>query len=368
MSKTPKISIIIPVYNQLQYTLNCLYSLMKECANYEVEIIVINDNSTDNTLETLENIPGIKIINNTTNQGFLKNINNGIKLSEGEFVLLLNNDVVVLPDMIKELFYVWENKTNVGAVGALSIHPSGVVMEAGSRLFSDGEAINIGRLASLENPHYKYINKVDYCSGYCLLLKRYLQDGKLAQLDECFLPAYYEETDFCMQLRYLYNLDIYYQPFAKLIHFESISYGQEKNSKKQILLDQNKQKFKNKWALQLSKNHGLKFKKHKDFLNYRQIENAYLYTQDVLQSDNLEFYINEQKLGKKITILLKGKNFLTDNQIELLQRNEIEILYPYTTNKGKSRTFFKIFKRIIPGFQHLKTKNIIFKILHEILR
>jgi GT2 family glycosyltransferase len=334
---------------------------MDECLNYEVEIIVINDNSTDNTKEYLEKIEGIKLINNPENLGFLKNINKGLKEAKGDYVLLLNNDVVVLPNLLKELFYVFENKQDVGAVGAMAIHPTGLILEASSTIFSNAEAMNNGRLATLENPHYQYIKTADYCSGYCLLIKRLLPNGNLIQLDEYFLPAYYEETDLCMQLRYNHNLHIYYQPFARLIHFESISYGQEKNSKKQALIDKNKLKFREKWKVVLEKNHGLKTKKYRDFNDLSLKEKATLYLQDVINEDTLKTLVHKNDQGEKVTILLKSKQFLDANTIESLQRKGVEVLYPYSTYKGKYRSYFKIMRRLLPAYKNLETKNIFYR-------
>ena len=114
----PKVSIIIPVYNQIVYTLNCLYSIKEECEKNNVEVIVINDCSTDDTLERLNTIEGISVITNEENLGFLKNINKGIAAAKGDYVLLLNNDVIVLPNLLKEMFSVFESRNNVGAVGA----------------------------------------------------------------------------------------------------------------------------------------------------------------------------------------------------------------------------------------------------------
>ena len=357
----PKLSIIIPVYNELKYTLNCLHSLMKECNAFEVEIIVINDKSTDDTKSYLEEVTGVRLVNNETNLGFLKNINKGLKLAKGEFVLLLNNDVVVFDNLLKELFYVFENNKNVGAVGAMAIHPSGMVLEAGCTIFSNGEAYNNGRFSTPENPHYNYVRKSDYCSGYCLLLKRLLPNNDLVQLDEAFLPAYYEETDLCMQLKYNHGLDVYYQPFAKLIHFESISYGQEKNSKKEKLISTNKVKFKNKWIAALKANHLEQSKSFKDFKDLRLKSDAILFLQDTMDDDVISKIESENNDGKKITVLLKSKLNISIEKIESLQRQGIEVLYPYYTRKGKYRSYFKIFRRILNGYTKIETSNVFFR-------
>jgi cellulose synthase/poly-beta-1,6-N-acetylglucosamine synthase-like glycosyltransferase len=74
----PKVTIIIPVHNQLRYTLNCLYSIMTAEDNIPIEILIINDKSTDNSLEVLSKILGLKILDNSENLGFLRCVNEGI--------------------------------------------------------------------------------------------------------------------------------------------------------------------------------------------------------------------------------------------------------------------------------------------------
>lgn len=365
-SLAPKISIIIPVYNELLYTLNCLYSLVDECKNYEVEIIIINDNSTDNTKEYLETINNIKVINNLNNLGFLKNINKGIKEAEGGYVLLLNNDVVVFPNLIKELLFVFENRADVGAVGAKAIHPSGVLLEAGSKIFSNGEVMNIGRLGSPENPHYNYIKSVDYCSGYCLLLKRFFLDETLVQLDEYFLPAYYEETDLCMQLKYDYNLDIYYQPFAKLVHFESISYGNKKNNVKQKLVDKNCFKFRKKWNEVLKTNHEIKSKKDKDYNDKR--AKTIIYLDDVINKSLIESFLTGRLQKEKPILLLKSKHTINNEETEKLQRKGVEVLYPYRSSRGKHRTYRKILSKVSVGSSVVKTNNIFYMLYFKFFK
>jgi len=253
-------------------------------------------------------------------------------------------------------------KSMSGAFGALGGDMSAVsINPAGSAIFNTGEAYNIGRRALPDNPHYNYIRKTDYCSGYCLLVKRLMPDLKMVQLDEHFMPAYYEETDLCMQLRHNYNLNTYYQPFARLIHFESISYGKEKNSKKQRLIDINQEKFKQKWKVQLVESHIVKPKKYKDYNDLRLKNKSIIYLEDSLEENTLETIYKQREEGYKVAVLIKSKGFLEANVITDLQRIGIEVLYPYYTSKGKVISYFKIYRNIIAVYSEVKTKNIFYK-------
>ncbi|MDR2121834.1 MAG: glycosyltransferase [Flavobacteriaceae bacterium] len=247
--KNPKVSIIIPVYNQIKFTLNCLYSIQNNIENIDTEIIVINDNSTDETLKYLEKIQGIQIITNQENKGFLLNVNEGIKKAKGEYIYLLNNDTEVQSGFLSSLLNVFNSKKDVGAVGSMLIFPDGLLQEAGCKIYKNCIIRSIGRFCSADFPMYNYFRKVSYCSGCSLLFKRVNKSGELNLLDEIYAPAYYEETDLCMRLKYEQGLNVYYQPESRIVHFESISYsGKDLESTKNYLMKKNEKIFLDRWG------------------------------------------------------------------------------------------------------------------------
>lgn len=246
-NERPEVSIIIPVYNQIRYTLNCLYTLDQYDTHISKEIIIINDKSTDDTWDHLCEIPGIVIIDNHENLGFLRSVNKGIRHAKGKYIYLLNNDVEVQEKYLSSLISVFKTRASVGAVGSKLIFSDNTLQEAGCLIFKDSEIINIGRREAIDAPKYNFLRKVDYCSGCSLLFNRLDIEGNLNLLDEAFLPAYYEETDLCQRLKYEQNLDIYYQPLSEIIHFENISYTGKENSGKELLLEKNRETFRRRW-------------------------------------------------------------------------------------------------------------------------
>lgn len=250
--ENPKVSIIIPFYNQEIYTWNCLQYLNKNLTDkYSYEIILIDDNSSE--AYDFTNATGITIVKNESNLGFLKNINKGINISKGEFIYLLNNDTEVYENFLEELFYVFENHKNVGAVGSMLLNADQSLQEAGSVFMKDFTIHQIVRNREPFYPEVNYIRKVDYCSGCSLLFKKHKDNGDLNLFDEQFAPAYFEETDLCFDLKYNQNKNIYYTPFSKVLHYNGITYNdkskvnQESNNRKEILFKTNKEKFYNKW-------------------------------------------------------------------------------------------------------------------------
>ncbi|TAF68756.1 MAG: glycosyltransferase [Flavobacterium sp.] len=255
-SKEPKVSIIIPFYNEEIYTWNCLRFLNKNLTNdIPFEILLIDDCSPENM--DFSAIEGITIHRNEENLGFLKNINKGISLAKGEYIYILNNDTEVHENFLKELLYVFENFKNVGAVGSKLINPDKSLQEAGSLFMKDLNIRQIVKNKKTFYPEVNYITKVDYCSGCSLLFKRKDDCGNLNLFDEQFAPAYFEETDFCFQLKYIQKKEIYYTPFSEVMHYNGISYNSDKNKetvnlKKATLFKNNKEKFQLKWKTEIN--------------------------------------------------------------------------------------------------------------------
>ena len=96
-SDSPQVSIIIPCFNQFEYTLKCINSIYYNTdSTTTYEIIIIDDCSSDKTKEIETQFPEIKVIHNKINKGFLRNVNHAAQKAKGKYLLLLNNDTIVL--------------------------------------------------------------------------------------------------------------------------------------------------------------------------------------------------------------------------------------------------------------------------------
>lgn len=338
----PKVSIIIPVYNQIRYTLNCLYTIEQYDKNISKEIIVINDKSTDNTLEYLNKIPGIKVIDNPENLGFLRNVNKGIKNANGKYIYILNNDTEVQENYLSSLLEVFKAKKNVGAVGSKLVFADNTLQEAGCLIFKNAEIVNLGRSNAIDNPAFNFLRKVDYCSGCSLLFHKLNAEGNLNLLDEAFLPAYYEETDLCQRLKYEQKLDIYYQPLSEIVHFENVSYTGKDNSGKDLLLEKNREVFVSRWDKYFTNEMFLSEKK----INYNAYfkkpnflfleENMPKPDQDSGSRRFLEIVKILQKNGHRIILAVRHFEETTDyHYVKFFRSIGVQVCMDYVTTKDK---------------------------------
>jgi len=252
-SDDPLVSIIIPAYNQFAYTFNCLESLSVNLgSDLAYEIIIVNDASSDETLEQLATlVKGIKVLTNAENSGFIRSCNYGASQAKGQYLYFLNNDTRILENCLESLVKLIINNPQVGAVGSKLIYANGKQQEAGGIIWNSADGWNYGRLDSPEEPEYNYVRPVDYCSGARLLV-RADQCRQLGGFCQDFIPAYYEDTDLCFAIREL-GYQVLYQPQSNVIHYEGITSGTDLSSGIKQYQVINQTKFREKWSKVLTK-------------------------------------------------------------------------------------------------------------------
>jgi GT2 family glycosyltransferase/glycosyltransferase involved in cell wall biosynthesis/SAM-dependent methyltransferase len=240
-------SIIILCFNQLEYTKKCLQSIVKY-TSVPYELILVDNGSSDGTAPFLEDWANkhsnCKIIFNNENRGFAAGNNQGIAAAKGDYILLLNNDVIVTRDWLKRLLAHIDSDENIGMAGPVSNSVSGPQqvehvtygqnmnkMQNFARNYSKN---NVGRTQEI----FRLV-------GFCLLIKRQVLDI-IGGLDENYGNGNYEDDDLCLRsgiagFRNIIAHDVF------IHHYGSMTFKGNNIDYKDSLED-NHRRFADKWT------------------------------------------------------------------------------------------------------------------------
>lgn len=250
LDEVPDVSIVIPVYGQLAYTLNCLDSLIGHQSRYSFEILVGDDASPDQSEHYLKSLGGIHYVRHAHNLGFIGNCNTMARLAKGRFIVMLNNDTRVAEGWLDELIGSFDLFPKAGLIGSKLYYPDGRLQEAGGIVWQDGSAWNYGRQDDPNRPAYTYARQVDYVSGAAIAIPLSLW-ASLGGFDPIYKPAYYEDTDIAFRIRAL-GLEVWMQPLSGAVHYEGVTSGTDIGSGTKAYQAVNQQTFLQRWRQTLS--------------------------------------------------------------------------------------------------------------------
>ncbi|WP_353572979.1 glycosyltransferase [Candidatus Albibeggiatoa sp. nov. BB20] len=251
----PQVSIVIPVFNKVAYTYNCLLTVVETDPEISKEVIILNNASSDETEAFLNQLHGggFRVVNNKDNKGFVGACQQGAALATGGFILLLNNDTQVRTGYLSKMLEMFERDTEVGIVGSKLIYPDGRLQEAGGIIFNDASGCNYGRLQDPSFPHFNQNREVDYCSGASLMIRTELW-RHWGGFDNRYAPAYYEDTDLCFTARSK-GYKVMYCHDSQVIHHEGITSGTDVTQGFKAFQVINHKKFYQKWREVLTSQH-----------------------------------------------------------------------------------------------------------------
>ncbi len=218
----PLVSIVLVLYNRAELTLRCLRSIVN-WADVPYEVIVVDNDSRDETSRTLSRVRGVQVIHNGQNLHFLRAANQGARMAQAEYLLFLNNDTELQVGALGSAVRILQDNPDVGAVGGKIILNNGVLQEAGSYLLPSGFFAQFGRGQPPFASEFMHRRDVPYCSGAFLMTSRriFLDSGGF---DAAFLPAYCEDADYCLRL-WEKGLRVVFNPDSILLHHETASSG-----------------------------------------------------------------------------------------------------------------------------------------------
>ena len=249
----PAVSVIIPAFNQWNVTARCLASLLRCDPDVAIQVIVVDDGSTDETRENLPQLPGVDVVRNGSNRGFLRSANRGAAIASGRHLFFLNNDTEMADGALRNLVRRIDSDDTIGIVGSKLIYPDGRLQEAGGIIFSDGSGWNYGRLDTPQKPEYSFYRDVDYVSGAALLIRTELF-RTVGGFDERYVPAYHE-TPISASRSAWPGKRVIYEPQSVVTHYEGVFSGTDLTAGVKRFQEINKPKFRSKWADVLAEDH-----------------------------------------------------------------------------------------------------------------
>ena len=242
----PDVSVIVPVYNKLDCTLACINSIARQMPAVSIEVLVIDDGSTDETETNLSVRDDVRYLRNPENLGSVGSCNRGAEEARGEYLFFLNSDTVVLEGWLDSLVGTITDIPDAGLIGSKLVYPDGRLQEAGGIIWQDGSGWNWGRFADPAAPEFNFLRDVDYCSGAAVLIRTALFRS-IGGFDFRYAPAYYEDTDLAFAVR-ARGLRVLYQPLSQIVHYEGVTAGTDAASGIKAYQVRNRRRFVEKWA------------------------------------------------------------------------------------------------------------------------
>ncbi len=229
------LSIIIVNYNVKEFLQNLVHSIHKAAQKINVEIIIVDNASSDGSVEFItEKFPDVKLIANENNLGFGKANNQGLKIAKGKYFLLINPDSIVSEDTFTKMISFIETHPSVGLAGCKILNPDGTLQLACRRSFP-GPWTSFCKVTGLStlfpnsklfaryNLTYKDENQsyeVDAISGSFMMMKREVYE-KVGGFDEDFF-MYGEDLDLCYRVQQS-GFKVFYVHETQIIHYKGES-------------------------------------------------------------------------------------------------------------------------------------------------
>ena len=225
-----KISVIIVTWNSQEYIKQCLDSIISEqIRNHIIEIIIVDNNSSDDTLAILRKISDISIIENRINIGFCAANNIGILRSSGEYVLLINPDVVLSYGFISNAIDILKNNPQVALLTGKILLMNGertpktkddqaIIDTVGIKMYRNRQAVDIGQGEIDQGQYDKAQDVFGVSAAVCLCRRQALMDAMIdGQVFDNTFFAYKEDVDLSWRLG-LFGWKCWYTPQVVAFH------------------------------------------------------------------------------------------------------------------------------------------------------
>lgn len=243
----PKVSIVVVTYNNLDFTRACLESLVAHSQYEHVEIIVVDNASSDGSpaflSEWVANGKNRKLILNDDNRGFAAANNQGLHMASGEYLVLLNNDTYVTPGWLRTLVRHLQRDRTIGLIGPVT---NNIGNEAKIDIsYADMEEM-LPKAAAYTRRHVGQTYPLRTAAFFCVMMPR-TTFSSVGPLDEIFGRGFFEDDDYCRRIEQV-GLRIACADDVFIHHHLSASFNKLKQQDRQKLFEDNKKVYEAKWG------------------------------------------------------------------------------------------------------------------------
>ncbi len=243
----PKVSVVVVTYNNLDFTRACLASLDAHSQYEQMEIIVVDNASSDGTpaflSEWVGNGQNRKLILNDDNRGFAAANNQGLAVATGEYLVLLNNDTYVTPGWVRTLIRHLKHDKSIGLIGP-------VTNNIGNEAKIDIQYADMGEMlvksAAFTRRHMGQTYPIRTAAFFCVMIPRTSFEA-VGALDEAFGRGFFEDDDYCRRIEQQ-GMRVVCAEDVFIHHHLSASFNKLKQQDRQQLFEDNKKIYEAKWG------------------------------------------------------------------------------------------------------------------------
>ena len=243
----PNVSVVVVTYNNLALTKACLSSLDELTGYAKLELIVVDNASSDGSPEWLRDWvqagPDRQLILNEDNRGFAAGNNQGLRAARGEYLVMLNNDTYVTPGWVRTLVNHMRRNPDLGLLGPVT---NNIGNEARIEIVYGDMPQMIARAGEYTRRHMGQLLPLRTAAFFCVMLRRETFD-RIGPLDEAFGRGFFEDDDYCRRIEQA-GLRIACAEDVFIHHQLSASFNKLRQQDRQRLFDENKRTYEAKWG------------------------------------------------------------------------------------------------------------------------
>jgi GT2 family glycosyltransferase len=243
----PLVSLVVITWNNVELSRRCIQSILEEDDWTNLEIVIVDNDSKDGTpawLDELEESSScVRVLRNAQNRGFAAACNQGLKLARGEYLVILNNDVVVTPGWIRTLVRHLRRDPDVGLIGPIT---NNIGNEARVKteyqdldaMVREAQGLVAGRAGS--------VFEISVLAFYCVMIPRAVWQ-EIGGLDESYGTGFFEDDDYCQRVRQT-GRSILCAEDVFVHHELSAAFDLVDQESRRVLFEGNKAYYESKWG------------------------------------------------------------------------------------------------------------------------